>query len=81
MWPPEKLYGKNFHPRRGHMTSMNAGSKQKELINCLYYKYKDSSYTPCQTGVPKISKMVHDFLWLYQAAVRHSPLFTDKLIF
>ena len=40
MWPPEKLYGKNFHPRRGHMTSMNAGSKQKELINCLYYKYK-----------------------------------------
>ena len=40
MWPPEKLYGKNFHPGRGHMTSMNAGSKQKELINCLYYKYK-----------------------------------------
>jgi hypothetical protein len=36
----EKLYGKNFHPGRGHMTSMNAGSKQKELINCLYYKYK-----------------------------------------
>jgi hypothetical protein len=77
MWPPEKLYGKNFHPRRGHMTSMNAGSKQKEVwIDC-----GDSSYTPCQTGVPKISKMVHDFLWLYQAAVRHSPLFTDKLIF
>jgi hypothetical protein len=35
MWPPEKLYGKNFHPRRGHMTSMNAGSKQKwSMIFC-----------------------------------------------